>query len=274
LSIVRALIPYLRWGAIALFGLAAVALTVGVLYFRRARRAPYYVLRETARRRGAIWSAGALGLLLIGALLFLLQAVVPAPVVVAPTQPSPTETATAVVPPTLALTVMPTATPTPMPTATATRRPTATPPLIPTPTPAVPLPADAVARLPDAVPAPADARIMFIAFATEERAGAPVDPGVEFAPGDHRVYFFFQYEGMTRGVTWTYRWCTNGECSDGLTCLWGIRQGECPVVSTASGSTYLFFKPINGYQPGLYEVRVWIEDRLQVAEPFVIRQTP
>lgn len=271
----HSLVPYLRWGAILLFGLAAVALTVGVLYFRRARLAPYYVLREAARRRGAVWSIVALGLLVGGGLLLLLRAVIPPPTIVAPTQPPPTATATLIAPPpTLALTVMPTATLTPRPTATATRRPTATPPLVPTATPAVPLPVDAVARLPDAVPAPADARITFITFATEERNGAPVDPGVEFAPGDHRVYIFFEYEGMARGVTWTYRWCKDGECTDGLTCLWGIRQGECPVVSTASGSTYLFFKPINGYQPGLYEVRIWIEDRLQVAAPFVIREAP
>lgn len=274
MAIVHALIPYLRGGAILLLGLAAVALTVGLLYFQRARRAPYYILREAARRRGTIWSAVAAALLALGLLLLVLQAVVPPPLVVAPTQPPPATLTAVVPPPTLILTVMPTPTPTRMPTATATRRPTATPPLVPTPTPILPLPAEAVARLPDSVPAPADARITFVAFATEERNGMPVDPGAEFAPGDHRVYFFFQYEGMARGVTWTYRWCKDGECSDGLTCLWGIRQGECPAVSTTSGRTYLFFKPINGYQPGFYEVRVWIEDRLQVAEPFVIRQTP
>jgi len=171
---------------------------------------------------------------------------------------------------------MPTATPAPPPTATPTptRRPTATPPLIATPAPSVPLPEDAVARLPDAVPAPDEAGITFVAFALQESNGAPVDPGTEFPPGDHRVYFFFDYQEMESGVTWTYRWCQDGACGDGLTCSWGIPAGECPWVSTTSGTTHLFFKPINGYEPGLYEVRVWIEDRIQVVESFVIRETP
>ncbi len=107
-----------------------------------------------------------------------------------------------------------------------------------------------------------------------ERNGMPVEPGAEFPPGDHRVYVFFEYEGMARGATWTYRWCKDGECTDGMTCLWGMPARECPWVSTLAGSTYLFFKPINGYEPGRYEVRLWIEDRLQFAEPFVIRSAP
>ena len=55
MSLWRDLIPHLHWGAIVSFSLAAVAIGFAILYFRRARVAPYYILREAARRRGLRW---------------------------------------------------------------------------------------------------------------------------------------------------------------------------------------------------------------------------
>ena len=263
------------WGALAFLALTVAAFAVSLLHFRQVRRAPYYFLREAARKKALLWLLIALAALICGAILLAVS--IHARGAAAP--PTPTPTATVTTRPTVApispiLTPLPTATPTAEPTATPPFIPTATPPATPTPTPAYPLPEDAAATLPGAVPAGADARITFVAFATEEANGQPVNPGQQFAAGDYRVYFFFTYQGMQRGITWTYRWCREGECADGLTCLWGREQGDCPVITRANGSTYLYYRPPGGYQPGVYEVRVWIEDRLQIAAPFTITAGP
>lgn len=257
--------------------LTIVTFVVSFFHFRQARRAPYYFLREAARKKGLVWLLIAISSLLVAVVLFALR--LSAQGAAAPPAPTPTATARpTVLPLSPVLTPLPTATPTGEPTATPPFIPTATPPFIPTPTPtptsSYPLPADAVAALPGSLPAGANAQMTFVAFATEEQNGLPVNPSRQFALGDDRVYFFFTYQGMQRGVTWTYRWCHDGACPDGLTCQWGVEQGECPTIARSAGSTYLYYRPPGGYQPGNYEVRVWIEDRLQIAAPFTIVAAP
>lgn len=108
-------------------------------------------------------------------------------------------------------------------------------------------------------------------FALEEEGGRPVNVGSEFPAGDFRVYYFFSYQGMTQGSVWTYGWYRDGVYLDGNTCLWGVRLEFCPRIFGTSGSNFLFFRAPGGYQPGVYEVRVWIEDRLQTNAQFIVR---
>jgi hypothetical protein len=123
------------------------------------------------------------------------------------------------------------------------------------------LPETARTPQPGASPADQAARITFLTLALGEENGQPVEPGSEFAPGDHRVYLFFEYQGMNRGAVWTYGWYQEGEYLAGDTRLWTL--GE-------AGTTYLYFNPPAGYEPGVYEVRVWIEDRFQGVAQFRI----
>ena len=255
--------PILRVGAFILLIFAAGSLGVSVLLFRRARLAAYYVIREQARKRGLTWLTVATIALLLGLILLYLS-----PRLAPPPTPVPT--------PSLAPLVVPTATETPQPTATPTAPPppfsppppppaAATPPPPPPPPPPGPPPPEtALTPQPGANPAPESARITFLTLALDEANGQPVAPGSEFAPGDHRVYLFFEYQGMTRGLVWTYGWYREGEYLDGDTRLWTL--GE-------SGTTYLYFKPPGGYEPGIYEVRVWIEDRFQGVAQFRIAAT-
>ena len=262
---INELLPILRIGAFILLFLAAGSLGASVLFFRRARLAAYYVIREQARKRGLIALTIAMITLVLGLLLlYLTPRLAPAP------HPAPMPSLTPLVVPAVTQTPSPVATfpptasptPVPSPSATSTRRATATPPF-PSPMPTRPytLPETALTPQPGATPAGESARITFLTLALGEENDQPVEPGSEFAPGDHRVYLFFEYQGMTRGVVWTYGWYREGDYLAGDTRLWTL--GE-------SGTTYLYFKPPAGYAPGIYEVRVWIEDRFQGVAQFRI----
>ena len=255
----------IRWVAYALLIVAAILVGLAITQLITARRAPFYVMRRNALGRAKRWGLAALVSLAVAILLLVvvssLSAVMP---------PSVTPTAT--------LTSMPTATlpPTPLPTmagtATPTRRPTATPPFIPTSTPAILPPESALSPLPSAVPAGEDAHIAIITLATEQDAsGQPVDPGVEFPSGDHRMYLFFTYEGMHNGTMTTFAWYKDGQlidfCSD--TWLWGLVEGR---EWGKHGRTSYFCKPPGGWAPGTYEIRAFIETRLQGVAQFVIKE--
>ncbi|MBE9472778.1 MAG: hypothetical protein IMY75_11805 [Chloroflexi bacterium] len=246
----------LRWVVYALLIASAIPAGLVVSQLIKARRAPYYVMRRDALRRATRWM---LAMLVLQALAVALLVVPPrlASILSTPT-PAPTATPTC--------TPRPTSTPRPTrtPTVTPTRRPTATPPLIPTHTPAVPPPDVALTPLPSAVPAREDALITFITLAADlDASDQPVDMGTEFPPGDHRVYLFVSYESMANGVAWTLAIYREGEFLDETTQLW--EWGE-------QGQTYFYYKPPEGYEPGAYEMHVFIETRLQGVAQFVITE--
>ena len=252
----------IRWVAYALLIVAAILVGLAITQLITARRAPIYVMRRNALTRATRWGLAALASLAVA---FLLLLVVPSLLAVVPASVLPTVT----------LTSVPTATatsrPTPIPTITPTRRPTATPPFIPTSTPAILPPESALSPLPSAVPAREDAHIAIITLAAEKDANdQPVNPGAEFPPGDHRVYLFFTYEGMRNGTTTTFAWYKDGQlidfCSD--TWLWGLKGREWGE----SGRQPYLCKPPGGWAPGTYEIRVFIETRLQGVAQFVIKE--
>jgi hypothetical protein len=252
----------LHWVAYALLLAAIVPLVVAISQFARARRAPYYAVRENALRQSKRWLLVTLVLLVLGVDVLVvpprLTATLPRPEAPASDTPAPTPTAI----------VTPTPLPTHTPTATPTRRPTATAPLIPTPTAAAaltaPLPDSALTPLPGAVPAGEGARITFVTLAADkDEGGGPVDPGSEFPPGDHRVYLFIAYEGLANGVTWTFAIYRGEELLDSATQPWAWGP---------QGRTYLYYKPPGGYQPGVHEMHVFVEQRLQGVAQFIVTE--
>ena len=254
LALTALTLDILRWIAYVLLIVSAIPTGLAISQFIKARRAQYYAARREAPRYGMRWMLAALVLQALAVALLIL----PPRVAVLVSTPTPVPTMTPTVTPTLT----PTPSPTLTPTVTPTRRPTATPPVIPTPTPAIPLPEPALSPLPSAVPAGEDALITFITLAADlDDNGEPVEPGAEFPPGDHRVYLFVSYEGLADGVAWTLALYREGEFLDGSTQLW--EWGK-------EGQTYFYYKPPEGYEPGNYEMRVFIEERLQGVAQFVI----
>jgi len=256
------ILSQMRWAAYALLIASAVPAGLAIAQLIKARRAAYYALRRDALRRGRRWVLVALIWLTLAIALLVvpprLAAILSAPVPTATPAAVPTHT--------------PTRRPTRTPTATPTRRPTATPPFIPTSTPEILPPESALSPLPSAVPAREDARIAIITLAAEEDDfGQPVDPGTEFPPGDHRVYLFFTYEGMRNGTATTFAWYKDGEfiefCSD--TWAWGLVEGR---DWGEAGRTSYYCSPPGGWEPGTYQVQVFIETRLQGSSQFVITE--
>lgn len=243
---------WVRWSGYGLLSIALILVGISVLYTIRARVASIYIIRQRALRRAQRWmlaSVIALGVALLLLLLpSLLALVLPQPL----PPPSPTATPSST----------PTPRPTSTPTVTPTPRPTATPPFIPTSTPEVPLPASLLTPLPSAVPAGSDARLAIITLAAGvDGTGQPVDTGVQFPAGDHYVYLFFSYRGMSEGVAWTFAVYRERELLDSFTQLWPWGP---------EGRTYIYYKPPEGYRPGVYEMRLFIEDRLQGIAQFTI----
>jgi hypothetical protein len=254
------MLTWLRWIAYAILIATLIPTAIVISQLVKSRQAPYYAMRADALKRARRWMLVMLVMLILGIDLLVVP---PRLTTIWPSSQESTSEETTP-PPTATAMIGSTRRPTRTPTSTPTRRPTATAPFIPTPTSALPLPEPALTPLPNAVPAGEDAHITIITLAADrDQAGEPVDPGEEFPPGDHRVYLFVTYEGMANGVTWTFAIYREGEYLDSTTQLW--EWG-------ADGRTYLYYKPPGGYEAGRYEMRVFIQDRLQGVAQFAITE--
>jgi hypothetical protein len=239
---------WLRLIAYVLLASSLIPVALAVQQFLKSRSGKYYVMRQNAHQRFVRWLFVAL---VMGALAVVLLVAAPQLSLI-----GPASTFT----PTVA--VSPSPRPTRTPTCTPTRRPTATPPFIPTPTPSPLPPTPTPSPLPP-TPTREDARITFVTLAADkDENGRPVDPGTEFPPGDHRVYLFISYEGMTNGLAWTFAISRDGELLDETIDSW--EWGE-------QGETYLYYKPPGGYEPGLYQMQVLIEEHVQGIAQFEIK---
>jgi hypothetical protein len=253
----------LAWTRITAYILLVVTVVpVGMVVSQliKARRAPYFAMRQSAFRRGWHWLLVALVLVVVAIDLL----VVPPRLAVFLVQPEEPVLDTLTPTPAPIITATRTLAPTRTPTTTPTRRPTATPPFIPTLTPEVPLPDSALTPLPSEVPAGDDANITIITLAAaRDDAGQPVDPGTEFPPYIPRVHLFIHYEGMRNGIPWTFAIYREGDLLDSVTQLWEW---------WTEGKTDLYHEPPGGYAPGIYEMRVFIGDRLQGVAQFVVKE--
>ncbi len=245
-----------------LFGLALLFFLISWRFFKRSRNDVFWRKRRDAGQRG--WRIFLVGFLMFGcsgifcafsviSLLFfeddtatatptaLSLITSPAPEV------SPEVTNPAPTPPT-GETLTPAATPEPVTqivivtatqvfTPTETPFPTFTPPFTPEQTYVTPLP---------------EASIWITAL--DDRISdtfTPVNPRASFATGTLRVYFFVAFEAMTQGVQWRRALYHNGELIDGNDYRWGLES---------AGTSYFFFGNDSGFEPGLYEIRLYIGD--------------
>ena len=245
-------------GAAAVVVLVIIALNL----LRQARTGSYYVQREAARSRG-------LRLIIVSVLLVavtfglsaLAEYVGARSTQVAQVTAAPTlvPTLTVVEPTATLVPEEPTKTPLPRPTATPLPVPTTTP--SPTRIPPTDLPPTLLTPIPSAVPAAEDARF------------GPVQLGLDYVnyqltgirnvfPLDVRiVHATFLVRNMNRNAVWTAAWYRDGKYVAGDPLLW-----------TAQPNTvgHVYFGPSGGYKPGKWELRLYIEDRLQQKATFTI----
>jgi hypothetical protein len=252
----------MRWIAYALLVGSVIPAGLSIPHFLKSRRAKYYGVRREALQKALRWLL-VMGLMIGIAILLL----VICPLLESGDAPSTPETTT-VPTPVPETTHAPTATPrsTDEPTIAPTHRPTKTP--VPTSTPPVSTAAPSDGPTPELAPVPAgsEASITFTALAMEKNeSGLPVNPGFEFPPGDHAIYVFFTYEGMQNGVERSFTWYKDDEpferCSQTALWEWGDR-----------GRTSYYCQPSTGWEPGNYEVHVFVEDQMQFITEFVITE--
>lgn len=257
-------LPYITG---SLFGLALLLILVSLRLFRRSRTDVFWRRRREAGQRGWKLFVLAFGLIVFGSVSCVLTLVVgvigdndstatntpPATQEVAlnvntpetpGSTPSPaleTNSAPENTPDAFALTLPPATvvyviiTETPAFTPTVTPFPTFTPQVLPATSSVTPHP-DAVLRI-AALSDQIDASLR------------PVNPRTTFAAGTRRIFFFVEFSAMTDGVLWRRAIYKDGELFDDNTYLWGL---------SASGTGHFFFGQDSGFEPGDYEIRLFI----------------
>jgi hypothetical protein len=96
----------------------------------------------------------------------------------------------------------------------------------------------------------AGARLTINALDTQiGKDNGPVNPANTFPAGFARIYFFGIYTDMSKGVLWRRELRMNGETLESHEYLWG--QGS-------TGTFFFFFGREGGFQPGQYEIRLYI----------------
>ncbi len=164
---------------------------------------------------------------------------------------APITTATAVPSATLPFTDTPSATDTPSPTDTPT--PTSTFESVLDLTPSfnvTPRPVGASFRL-----------TLDALAATPSTDGSIPATQIEFRAGIQRIYVYFSFENMENGAAWSRVLYRDGVAVQGNTLLWSL--GE-------TGSSSFFFGSEDGYDPGSYEVRLFVGDQEASRSAFAV----
>lgn len=279
----RQIVNYLPQIIIGLFALAGVLLLLSLYLIRRGRTGPYWRARREAGQQGGRLFLLSVGLFAaafataffgIGALVAVrgfdalfpdrdaLQGVVLptlTPTSLDTMTDTPTVESTVIHMPTLTPThrlpsatrplgITPTPTRTPAPTSTA--MPTRTPTITPTPTPELIL---GLTPLQSDVESPANAVVEIIAAdEVVSENWTPVEPRRVFAAGIKRIYLFISYRDMRDMVVWSRVLYRDGLPIQGRSYFWTL--GE-------EGSSFFFFGDENGYPPGDYEARLFLDDK-------------
>jgi len=89
----------------------------------------------------------------------------------------------------------------------------------------------------------------------------PLEAGEVFPEGTKQVYLFFSYTGMEKGRPWTQTWYRGEQEVWSQTKPWRL-GGE--------GSAWTYMELTEGFPPGEYEVRLYIDRRLQQRVEFTV----
>ena len=247
-----------------LVGAAAVIIliVIAIRALREARIGLYYVVREKARSRGLRLMLVALLVVpvTLGLAAYVDHAAGSLPVLVRATvTPAFTRTVEPVRPTVTATPEPPTDTPQPRPTATLLPVPTAT--ASPTRIPPTDLPPILLTPVPSAVAAAESANFgpiqLGASFINRQLGGI----GNSFPLDTPIIHATFLVRNMNRNATWTPAWYRDGKYVDGVPLLW------TDIPNTLG---HVFYGSPGGFRPGKWELRLYIEDRLQSKATFTI----
>ena len=235
---------------------ALIFFRVGIRSIQSARKLTFYRLRE--KRMSSGWRLLAAGILLLLFAVWLGR--FGEPVAYRYFPPSPTASLTPSITPIPSITLSPTITLTP--TITNTPSVTDTPTI--TPTPYVPPAIEAlfdsqVTPNPDAVFSP-------LQFSTVYENFECVAPSTTFVNPVREMWACFSYNNMLPGVQWTALWYRGNEL---------VHYETLPWDGTTGGLGYSqWAPPPEMWQPGDYEVQIFVGDDWKVVGRFVVSGEP
>ncbi len=282
--------------AAAVTALAIILFGIAVQKARHARQAAYYVTRRQAQdtaNRQLIW---AMLLLVIAAGAFIASWIIPQearPDQAAAREGPPTINPTVVILTTMLQTPdlarsteqqpstqlsatdaspMPSTPTDAAPSDTATRAPTFTaepsslsPQATAVNTAQAPTDVPALTEIETATPAPAlgDKHFTLRAIASGiDASGLPINPSLQFDTGVPSIYIFFDFQNVPEGRRLRHNWFRDGG---------SVYFESLPWERTGSGNAAINWSPPNGFDRGIYEVRVFLDDQLQFIANFEVK---
>jgi hypothetical protein len=239
---------------------AAILSVIGAFYSARtairtiqsARQLTFYRLRGERTTAGWRLFGLSLGMFALAAWL----AFYGEPVAYRYFPPSPTPTLTPSITPIPSATVSPTITLPP----TMTDTPSTTDTPTPTSTPFLPLSIEALFE--SAVTPNPEAAFSPIEFSTRYDGLNAIQPATVFVNPIDTMYGVFSYDQMIPGVQWTALWLREGEL---------VHYETKPWDGTTGGYGYTdCTDPIGGWQPGMYEVQIFVGADWKVVGRFIV----
>ena len=250
--------------------IAVILALPGAFFFFRAigrakssRTAAYYAMR----REAALASNKDLSSFVIIAILATGLAVVSIFLPPEITTPEP-------LPPAATLIVTPTARPTPAEstplansappgatTALSTRNVATTGTPAPSSTPLVALIRLTPTETPIAADAPMHKLVLRAISAVITSSGQPISPTTEFTQGVKSIYVSYDYADIQQSAVIHQVWLRDGN---------SVYYDSSTWSRTGTGSGYLTWSPKNGFEPGLYEVRITVGDVKQFSANFMV----
>ncbi|MCL4506572.1 MAG: hypothetical protein M1434_06275 [Chloroflexi bacterium] len=245
---------FLRIIAIILAFPAAFFFLRAISRARKSRTATYYATRREAAHASNRDLSRFLATTVIATVLGVLSFIWPSDIPVrAPEPPAPTVAITLTPGSMPKVYIVPTSTP-----VVATVAPTAPP----TPTP-VTTPIQLITTAEPAATEISGRHLKLSAISSAiSSSGQPISPTTEFSKGVSSIYVFYQYRDAIQGTLIRETWLRDGGSVYFDSSTWS---------HPGSGSTYIWWSPKNGFDPGLYEVRVVLGDIKQFSANFVVR---
>ena len=242
---------FLRIVALILGIIAVLLFLRSLLGARRAGKAAYYSTRREASRRAIRYLTTSLIIATIAVGIGIASIVLPPEVTSIVLQGLParppakaTSQPTIYMVPTLAPTAAPD-TPTSAPTPSATPLTTIRKSATPVQTPAINNKYLTLRTIASAIDA----------------SGKPISSTAEFSSSVKTVYVFFDYADVPQGVLMRQTWFLNGG---------SVHFDSTTWARTGSGTMYIAWSPPQGFNPGLYEVRVLLGDLRQFSANFMV----
>jgi hypothetical protein len=235
-----------------IIGVAAIiSLFFGIKHISKSNKIPFYAKRHALMVRGWRLILAALVLIPLGWVILSYSE----PVIYQYYSPSPTTTRTPTITRTPSITLTPTITRTPSMTDT--------PSITSTPS----MPQEIAEEFEAEIEANQDAVFSSIQFSGSLNSNLqPVDPSLQFENPVGHLYGAYSYNNMTDGTQWTALWYWEGELVHYETSLWEGGTG---------GYGYTDWNPSSDkWQPGVYEVQIFIGTDWMVSGTFTVTGEP